>query len=138
MWFPILVSGNDSESFTHFSAKLFVLVINSSKPIQNKIHQSKYIIHKLKWSWRESNPRPNKEQISFLHAYPFIGFRTRHGKRRPKTCLIFKVSSCQRSHDRTIPKLLAVRYQAGIGQIHLRTVSSCALGAGLSQSTLFD
>ena len=28
------------------------------------------------WSWRESNPRPNKEPIRFLHAYPSFGFRT--------------------------------------------------------------
>lgn len=24
------------------------------------------------WSWRESNPRPNKEPKSFLHAYPSV------------------------------------------------------------------
>jgi len=23
-----------------------------------------------KWSWRESNPRPNEEAICFLHDYP--------------------------------------------------------------------
>ncbi len=27
------------------------------------------------WSWRDSNPRPNKQYISFLHAYSTIGFR---------------------------------------------------------------
>ena len=26
------------------------------------------------WSWRESNPRPNKETISFLHAYSRLWF----------------------------------------------------------------
>jgi len=29
-----------------------------------------------KWSWRDSNPRPNKEHIGFLHAYSVIDFRT--------------------------------------------------------------
>ena len=24
------------------------------------------------WTWRESNPRPNKEPEGFLHAYPSI------------------------------------------------------------------
>ena len=28
----------------------------------------------LKWSWRESNPRPNKETIRFLHAYLRLRF----------------------------------------------------------------
>jgi hypothetical protein len=35
------------------------------------------------WSWRESNPRPNKEDKSFLHAYPVIGFRSKAGKGQP-------------------------------------------------------
>ena len=26
------------------------------------------------WSWRESNPRPNKEPKCFLHAYLYIDF----------------------------------------------------------------
>ena len=30
---------------------------------------------KFKWSWRESNPRPHKETIRFLHAYPRLNFR---------------------------------------------------------------
>ncbi len=29
----------------------------------------------LSWSWRESNPRPNEEIISFLHAYLCLNFR---------------------------------------------------------------
>ena len=27
------------------------------------------------WTWRESNPRPNEEIISFLHAYLCLSFR---------------------------------------------------------------
>lgn len=32
------------------------------------------------WSWRESNPRPNREPEGFLHAYPSFhpSLRTRH------------------------------------------------------------
>ena len=29
---------------------------------------------KLLWSWRGSNPRPNKETIRFLHAYSGLRF----------------------------------------------------------------
>ncbi len=29
------------------------------------------------WSWRESNPRPNKETICFLHAYSSLWFSCR-------------------------------------------------------------
>ena len=28
----------------------------------------------LSWSWRESNPRPNRETIRFLHAYSGLRF----------------------------------------------------------------
>jgi len=41
------------------------------------------------WSCRESNPGPNKEYLSFLHAYAVIGFRTVQGNSHPKPCLIF-------------------------------------------------
>ena len=29
---------------------------------------------KAMWSWRESNPRPNRETIRFLHAYSSLWF----------------------------------------------------------------
>ena len=43
------------------------------------------------WSWRDSNPRPNKQYISFLHAYSVIGFRTGTENRRPIPALTSKV-----------------------------------------------
>ena len=46
-----------------------------------------------KWSWRESNPRPNKEQTCFLHAYPVIDCRQWQGKRHPKPKRIPFISS---------------------------------------------
>ena len=39
----------------------------------------------LKWSWRESNPRPNTLQKCFLHAYPLFDFRLMSGKRLSRT-----------------------------------------------------
>ena len=40
------------------------------------------------WSWAESNRRPNKQPISFLHVYPVIGFRVKAGNRQPNLNLI--------------------------------------------------
>ena len=39
------------------------------------------------WSWRDSNPRPNKQYISFLHAYSTIGFRLEAEGRHPTSSL---------------------------------------------------
>ena len=35
------------------------------------------------WSWRDSNPRPNKQHASFLHAYSAFGFRPGTENRHP-------------------------------------------------------
>ena len=44
-------------------------------------------ISQKRWSWRESNPRPNRETIRFLHAYSGLQFscrrKTRTTQRRP-------------------------------------------------------
>jgi len=40
------------------------------------------------WSWRESNPRPNKEQLCFLHTYSVVSFRVVQGNRHPNRNLI--------------------------------------------------
>ena len=39
------------------------------------------------WSWRESNPRPNKEIIRFLHVYLRLGFRAQ-ARPKPPTCAL--------------------------------------------------
>ena len=36
-----------------------------------------------KWRWRESNPRPNSEPKSFLHAYSVINPLAQDGHRQP-------------------------------------------------------
>ncbi len=51
------------------------------------------------WSWRDSNPRPNKQHASFLHAYSAIDFRPKTEHRHP----IFSLSSKIFDHQ---PKLL--------------------------------
>ncbi len=45
-----------------------------------------------RWSWRESNPRPNKQQKCFLHAYTVIGFRELPGNSHPNQNLISFIS----------------------------------------------
>lgn len=41
------------------------------------------------WSWRDSNPRPNKQYIRFLHAYSVFNFRLQTEHRHP----IFSLTS---------------------------------------------
>lgn len=40
------------------------------------------------WSWRDSNPRPNEEIISFLHAYLCLSFSCRSRTKAINSCLI--------------------------------------------------
>ena len=49
-----------------------------------------------KWSWRESNPRPNRETIRFLHAYLGLHFRAAARPKPPTATLSSKSSSCHR------------------------------------------
>ena len=53
------------------------------------------------WSWRESNPRPNKEQISFLHVYLLVDFREWPGKKHPKPKLILFILFFRQGSERT-------------------------------------
>ena len=48
-----------------------------------------------KWSWRDSNPRPNKQYIRFLHAYFAIGFRLEAESRHPTSSLSSEVFEFQ-------------------------------------------
>lgn len=41
----------------------------------------------VKWSWRDLNPRPNEELISFLHAYLRFSFRLTPGPKPPSVSL---------------------------------------------------
>ena len=49
-----------------------------------------------KWSWRESNPRPNRETIRFLHAYSGLHFRVAARPGPPTATLSPKTSSHSR------------------------------------------
>ena len=55
-----------------------------------------------KWSWRELNPRPNRETIRFLHAYLGLHFRATARPKPPTATLSSKVSSHRRGARATI------------------------------------
>ena len=46
-----------------------------------------WLIHM--WIWRESNPRPNKETICFLHVYLCLSFRAAARPKPPTAALSF-------------------------------------------------
>lgn len=56
----------------------------------------------IPWSWRGSNPRPNKESASFLHVYFFVNFRFCNGKEHPIQNLFSKASCLTRNELDTI------------------------------------
>jgi len=55
------------------------------------------------WSWRDSNPRPNEEIISFLHAYLCLDFRVQAEPKPSTYTLSSKVSSIMRGNDKLSP-----------------------------------
>ena len=62
------------------------------------------------WSWRESNPRPNRETIRFLHAYSSLHFRDAARPGPPTTPLSSKSSSLSRGFQETISDCPAPLY----------------------------
>ena len=55
---------------------------------------------RCEWSWRESNPRPNKEYVCFLHAYLGLHFRPMARPKPPTTGLSATLSPEPRSRLR--------------------------------------
>ena len=51
------------------------------------------------WSWRESNPRPNRETICFLHAYFGLNFRDVTRPEPPITPLSSKFHHCNEAYN---------------------------------------
>ena len=64
----------------------------------------------LSWSWRESNPRPNRETIRFLHAYSSLHFRDAARPGPPTATLSSKFSSPSRGIQETISDFPAPLY----------------------------
>lgn len=87
----------------------------------------------LMWSWRESNPRPNRETIRFLHAYSGLRFSC-CGKTRTTNHNLISLDfiPCAEPHE-TISDLTAPLYRNASEQQLPSDVSSCHLVTGLSQ-----
>jgi len=62
------------------------------------------------WSWRESNPRPHKETMCFLHAYSRLHFRATARPGPPTGALSSKFSSVHRGLYRLFPIFLRRRF----------------------------
>jgi len=62
------------------------------------------------WSWRESNPRPHKETMRFLHAYSSLHFRAPARPGPPTEALSSKISSVHRGLYRLFPIFLRRRF----------------------------
>ena len=62
------------------------------------------------WSWRESNPRPNRETICFLHAYSSLWFSNHDKTWTTNHDLISWISSACRSSTQTISDYPAPLY----------------------------
>jgi len=62
---------------------------------------------KLLWSWRDSNPRPNEELMSFLHAYLRFDCRVQTRPKPPICTLVSKFSSSARNWPLTISDIIA-------------------------------
>ena len=71
-----------------------------------------------KWSWRGSNPRPNKWQMCFLHAYSVVVCRECSGRGHPRQTVASKNSPALRGFMPAIPSLRAPPY-------HMPTVGAC-------------
>ena len=65
---------------------------SEDKKLNKKKESSDYFRAFFWWSWRESNPRPNEEIISFLHAYLCLIFRATAEPKPSTIALSFKVS----------------------------------------------
>ena len=85
------------------------------------------------WSWRESNPRPNRETIRFLHAYSGLRFSCRRKTRTTNDDLISRNFIMYAEPDMTIPDLTAPPVRNASGQQLPGDVSSCHLVTGLSR-----
>jgi hypothetical protein len=74
------------------------------------------------WTWRESNPRPNKKFIRFLHAYFRFNFRVTARPKPPTVTLSSLFSLTIRGDDKLSLILLAPLYQTASRSGHLRDV----------------
>ena len=65
----------DEKQICHFSLScLFLYEQIFGKQKNSQVLERTCEFFCIGWSWRESNPRPHKETIRFLHAYSSLQF----------------------------------------------------------------
>ena len=82
----------------------FLSISYKTKTLQfSELKGFSFLFIRLLWSWWESNPRPNKETIRFLHAYSSLDFRATARPGPPTDALSPKNSSSNRSLEELFP-----------------------------------
>ena len=105
----------------------------------NTITKNKFSIPSKKncfvWSWRESNPRPNKEKISFLHVYLRLNFRVPARPKPPTDTLSFLFHHAPKA-ERNYLRFIRTSWSSASKRRPLGNVSSSHLVSGWSLSTM--
>ena len=74
-----------------------------------------FVIHDIMWSWWESNPRPHKETICFLHAYSGLRFSSCDKTRTTNRSLSSKIFIPQPELPRNYFRFNLRRFAFGFG-----------------------
>ena len=92
--FPLRLTCSGSKSFIAKRCCLFLFsqIWGQVLICVHKKSHSYGVAFWSEWSRRGSNPRPNDEFSSFLHAYSSVIFRSRHGQEHPKPKLRYWIS----------------------------------------------
>ncbi len=93
------------------------MVEQYNKGIKKTSHRSVRFFLSL-WSWRGSNPRPNRRQKGFLHAYPVIDCRELSRKQASKTTPYLLFLAVVTKLTTTTPELLPPPDRTGTGSVH--------------------
>ncbi len=86
------------------------------------------VLNSFLWSWRGSNPRPNKEPIGFLHAYPSLIFVPEQEEGNQPEPYPLNFTTGIGEHPVAIPFGLKPRFGAPTGETLRETTRSNALG----------
>ena len=101
----------------------FLSISYKTKILQfSELQDFSFLFIRLLWSRRGLNPRPNREVLSFLHAYLGLRFRALARPKPPTNALSSEFSPPARGRCRLSPILLCHRFEALRG-VSLRVTS---------------
>ena len=103
------------------SEVMFWYCLKKRNPYKQNLHGFVFLLKK--WSWRDLNPRPNKELICFLHAYLRLNFRE-WGRPKPPTqtlAFLFQI----RAKASLILSPICLHHLIGTLRSHSFRVMSC-------------